>query len=75
MLKECSETHSCMLGVTAVDPVPVVVFPRVANVEAAHSVWCPCLSITWCDMYFNFASEWCEGVWIVIMFTPEVRIC
>jgi hypothetical protein len=51
-----------MLGVTDVDLVIAVVFPHVANVEAACSVWYPCLLITWCDVCFNFASEWCKGV-------------
>ncbi len=75
MLKECSETCLCMLGVADVDLVTAVVFPCIANVEATRSVWCPFLMITWCDMCFNFASKWCGGVCIVIAFAPEVRIC
>ncbi len=45
MLKECGETHSCMLGVTDVDLVTAVVFPRFAKVETTCSVWRPCLLI------------------------------
>ncbi len=65
MLEECGETRSCVLGVTDVDFMAAVVFPRVADIETACGVWCPSLSLVWCDVCFNFASKWCKRIPIV----------
>jgi hypothetical protein len=47
-----------------------IMFPRVAYVVTTGCVGRSCLTNSWGDVSFNFASEQCKGIRIVVMLTP-----
>jgi hypothetical protein len=51
-----------------------VVFPHVAPVESACSVWRLFISHAWHYMSLNLASKWRKRVCIVVMFPPDVCV-
>jgi hypothetical protein len=73
-LKNTKLQTRVLFCVRDVDPVATVVFHGVANVVFACSVWFPGLLNLRDNMSFNFASEWCKGVAVVVMLPVEIGV-
>ncbi len=74
MLEKYGAADACAFCVRDVDVVATVVFHGIANIVAACGVWCPGIANFRDNMSFDFASEWCEGVTIVVVLPVEIGV-
>ncbi len=55
--------------------VASVVFIRISNVVPAGRVFCPRFAGAWHHVGFDFASQRCEWITVVIVLSVQVRVC
>ncbi len=55
--------------------VALVVFIRVSNVVSTSRVFCPRFTGAWHHVGFDFASQRCKWITVVIVLSVQVRVC
>ncbi len=74
MFEEDGAAGSSALGVGDVDGVAAVVLVGVANVISCCSVGSPCFPYFGDNVCFNFASQRCVRLAVVVVLAPQVCV-
>ena len=74
MFEEHGAAGTRALGVGDVDGVAAVVLVGVADVVPGCCVRRPCFPYFGDNVCFNFASQWCVGLAVVVVLAPQVCV-
>ena len=58
-----------------VNLVASVVFVRISHVVSAGRVLCPRLARAWNHVGFDFASQRCKWITVIVVLSVQVRVC